>query len=298
MTQLQYKLFEFIYTSGLAPELETSLLEDFKLNEVDVEDVYCDTQLSKFEVRPEYIYVALQFPVFDKAKQGFLIKDLHCFWSDKQVIIIDRQNYKHFTQFINFQNQLLEDEEVITPGLFVAELLDFCMTKTYKAIMKFKTDIAQVESDLFTFMDDIDVLKDILTIKKNLVNFESVITPIQRVIRDLESKNKDRFSQEELERIDNSLDTINKMLNNLSNFQDQMDILMDTNDSMMIRSTSLNSKNISVVAIFGFASIFALSLINSLRTGIVEGNWIFLLLILALLVLITSGFYLIKKSNK
>jgi Mg2+ and Co2+ transporter CorA len=298
MTQVQYKLFEFIYTSGLAPELENTLLNDFGLNEVDVEDIYSDTQLSKFEIRQDYIYIALQFPIFDKAKQGFLIKDLHCFCSPNQVIIIDRQNYKHFTQFINFQDQLLEDEEFITPGLFVAELLDFCMTKTYKAIMKFKADIAQVESDLFAFMDDIDVLKDILTIKKNLVNFESVITPIQRTIRDLEAKNENRFSQEELERLDNSLDTINKIMNNLKNFQDQIDILMATNDSMMIRSTSLNSKNILLTSIFGFLAIFGLSLINSFRAGIIEGNWLFIFFIVVLTILIVTGFYFTQKNGK
>jgi Mg2+ and Co2+ transporter CorA len=294
MTRVDYKQFEFIYFSNLDKDLENVLSNQYQLNEVDIEDIYSDTQLSKIEIRLEYVYIALQFPIYDVYKQDFLIKDLHCFCFKKRVIIIDKQEYKHFKQFLTFQNQLMEDEESTSAGLFLAELLDFCMTKTYKAIMKFDEDLSQVESDLFAFMDDIDVLKDILTIKKSLVNFESVIIPFRRVISDLESKTNQRFTQEELERLDNSLDTVNKMLNKLNNFQDQIDILMQVNDSMMIRSTSISSKNIFVATLFGFSLLIGLVFVTIIKNAWVENNILLVNTYLSLVIVLISILFLIN----
>ena len=294
----QYNNFQFIYTTGTDDQLEQDLLNNYRINELDVEDISEDTQLSKIEVRSDYIYIALQFPVFDKFRKTFLTKEIHCFVSNSWVYIVNKQSYKHFEQFVNFQKQLLEDEEVITSYMFLAELLDFCMTKTYKAIMKFKVDIAQIETDLFEFTDDIDVLKDILIVKKNLVNFESVIEPFQQVISDLETKNKHRLTTNELERFDNSLDTINKILNNLQNFKEQIDLLTQTNDSMMNRNSNINSRNLNIMVLAGFVMLVTLNLASLFRLGSVDGNWIFGFLCLVIVVLIGIGFWIISSRDK
>lgn len=262
MEKVQYNQFAFYYTkSSVDPATEALLNEQFGINELDVEDIFSDTQLSKLELRRNYFYVALQIPEFDKAKQSFLIKDLHCFVSNDWVVIIDKQNYKHFQQFVNFQDQLLEDEEVMTSNMFFAEIIDFCMTKTYKAIMKFKNNILQLESDVFKFADDIDNLKEILILKKNLVNFESVIEPLQETLLELTQKVKLKVSSSESDRLENSLDTANKMLNNILNFKAQMNLLTQTNESLTRRNSNIGNKNLRITTLYGFASVLIVQIL-------------------------------------
>jgi magnesium transporter len=299
MTNIKYDKFDFYFTRVVGPDLEEELDQKYKINELDIEDISSGTQLSKLEVRRDYVYIAVQFPEFDKSTQKFLIKDLHCFVSNSWMVVIDKQNYKHFEQFLGFQQQLLEDEEVITPYLFFAEMLDFCMTKTYKAIMKFKSDISQVESDLFEFTNDIDVLKDILIIKKNLVNFESVIAPVQSVINELETKTRSKITTEETERLDNSLDTTNKIINNLNNFREQMDVLTQTNESLMNRNTSMNIKNLNLVVVSGFLAIFVIGFLNLLRFVILDGYIVyFVALVILFVASLVAGYMFWANSRK
>jgi Mg2+ and Co2+ transporter CorA len=287
MEKIQYKQFAFYYTTSVDAQIEAVLQDQFEINELDVEDIFSDTQLSKLEIRRNYFYIALQIPEFDKARQKFLIKDLHCFVSNDWVVIIDKQNYKHFQQFVNFQDQLLEDEEIISSNMFFAEILDFCMTKTYKAIMKFKTNISQLESDVFEFADDIDNLKEILILKKNLVNFESVIEPLQETIQDLTQKVKPQVSQSECDRLENSLDTANKILNNILNFKAQMILLTQTNESLTRRNSNIGNKGLRNITLWGFLALFVVQTLILFKPSPQEGQSsvvVFGLVVLALLI--------------
>jgi Mg2+ and Co2+ transporter CorA len=152
-------------------------------------------------------------------------------------LVIDRNESKHFKQFITFQERILSEEESIDPFIIFYELLDYVVTKAYKAIFKFRSDIADLESDLFKFENDLDVVKDILIIKKDLINFESYIEPLQDTILDLEIKSA-KFHPEAKDRLDSTLDIVKKILNNLRNFKEQMNLLSETNDALMTRSTN------------------------------------------------------------
>jgi Mg2+ and Co2+ transporter CorA len=219
--------FEFGYSHSFDSQMEDLLLTKYQILDYDVEDITAQTQLSKAEIRQNYVYVAIQLPEYDKASQKFVVKDLHCFISSRFFLVIDRNESKHFKQFITFQERILSEEESIDPFIIFYELLDYVVTKAYKAIFKFRSDIADLESDLFKFENDLDVVKDILIIKKDLINFESYIEPLQDTILDLEIKSA-KFHPEAKDRLDSTLDIVKKILNNLRNFKEQMNLLSET----------------------------------------------------------------------
>jgi magnesium transporter len=290
--------FEFAYSFGVDDALESKLEEVYRIHESDIEDIFTDAQLSKMEVRSDYVYVAIQFPEFDKSSQKFLIKELHCFVSNNWLLVVDKHKYKHFQQFMNFEQQILEGEEDMSSFLMFAELLDFCMIKTYKAIARFKTEIAEIESDLFEFANDLDVLKDILIIKKNLVNFESVIEPLRDLIIELQTKYK-KLKPIDLERLDNSLDTIKKTLNNLENFKEQMSLLSETNESLISRSTNNTVRTLTAVSLIGLVPTFWVGFFGmNVHFGFGEGNFVPLILVTALIAFSCGGlYYLFKKKG-
>jgi magnesium transporter len=298
MVKAKYNKFDFLSASGVDEMLENTLEVEYGINSLDVEDIFSDTQLSKIEIRSSYVYVALQFPEFDKSYQKFFVKDLHCFVSRSWVIVIDKQGYKHFQQFVNFQDQLLEDEHETTSFVFFAELLEFCTTKTYKVLPKFRQEINQIESDLFEFTNDIDVLKDILIMKKNLVNFESVVGPIKDVIVELEYKAKRLLEQDEVDKFDNSLDIIKKIINNLQNFKEQMNLLSETNESMIGRSTNNQVRALTAVSLIGLVPTFWVGFFGmNVHFGFVENSFVPLIVVIGLITVSCSVLYWFFKKK-
>jgi magnesium transporter len=289
----QYE-FLFLYFTGVDDDLERTLGEDYNIDESDVEDIFTDTQLSKIEIREKYIYIAIQFPEFDKSTQRFIIKDLHCFVSDDWLIVIDKNEYKHFKQFINFEQQIVD---FMNSFLMFAELLDFCTTKTYKMITKFKSQIIELESDLFTFQDDLDVLKDILIFKKNIINFQSVIEPLRGVMVELQQKNK-KLRPIDVEWLDNSLDTIKKIINNLQNFKEQMVLLSDTNEALINRTTNNRVRTLTAVSLIGLVPSFWVGFFGmNVHFGFSEDSLVPLILISSIIFVSCGGLLLLFRKK-
>jgi magnesium transporter len=230
--------FEYRYISFLDEEFRKELEEKYNIEELDIEDVFTDTQLSKIERRPNYMYVALQFPEFDKNQRHFTPKEVHCFVSKKYVLLINKNGYKHLEQFNQYRNSVF-NYEPDSINMFY-EMLDYCVKKTYRVVQKFKIEISQIENNIFSFENNFrDLLKEILIVKRNLIYFISIIYPLQTVIEEIQSKHIAFWDKEEgVEELDDSLDKIKKIVNNLKNFKEQMALLTETNESLTARNTN------------------------------------------------------------
>jgi Mg2+ and Co2+ transporter CorA len=244
---VEHNRLNYVYIDGLDDTLRNTLETTYHIQSLDIEDIFTDTQLSKIEQRPNYLYIALQFPEFDKSKGQFLNKEVHCIISQEVLLVINKHEFKGLTQFNNLKNVVLQDN----PGSFniFYEMLDFIVTRTYKTISKFKQEITQIERDIFDFEDSKDLVKDILIIKRNIINFASIIVPLDVLIRDLQSKRGTLITSEGIEKLDDSLDKIKKMLNNLNNFKEQMALLTESNEALIARSTNETIQALTIVNI-------------------------------------------------
>jgi len=242
--------FEYRYIAQTNDELKKELTDKYHVNEFDIEDVFTETQLSKVERRPEYMYVALQFPEYAEDNRQFLAKEIHCFITDGSLLIIDKHNFKHIQQFDDWQ-ATNQPTNLNSFQLFY-EMFDFCINKSYRVIRKFNVEINQIEVDIFNFNSrPKDLLKDIMITKRNLVNFASIIQPLQAVVEEIQQKHIKAFENGDgLEAIDDSLDKIKKMVNNLKNFKEQVDTLSQTNENIIIRNTNDVIKILTIFNLF------------------------------------------------
>ena len=87
---LDKKDFQFKIFHGLDDELKTTLKNQYQIEELDIEDVFTSTQLSKREIKKDYLYIALQCPEYDKDDRKFLNKEIHCIVSERYFLIIDK----------------------------------------------------------------------------------------------------------------------------------------------------------------------------------------------------------------
>jgi Mg2+ and Co2+ transporter CorA len=247
MEVTQFKTFEYLFVEGLSDELEESLTDEYGLEELDIEDIFTNTQLSKIEQRKNYLYVALQFPEFEKSKSIFIIKEVHCIISEQYFILIDKNYHKHAIQFNNLRASLFEDA-VSSYDLFF-EMLDFFVTKDFRAISKFRSETTDLENLIFALDDQNDLIQDLLVLKRNISTFYNVVLPLTAVISDLQSKYSQKLSAIDAEKIDDTLDKLKKMTNNLSTISSHANLLTEANNAIIARSTNQIIKTLTSINI-------------------------------------------------
>lgn len=256
--------FDYQLIKGLDEELKITLFEKYKIEELDIEDVYTSTQLSKIEQRKDYLYVALQFPEYDKVKRHFDLKEIHCFINPGYFLVIDKDNFKHLNQFDNLKETFLSHDYDSFDVFY--EMLDFFVTKIFRVIGKFRAEIADLERGLFDEGGDKeDLITEIQIIKRNLINFTSIISPLKTLIEEMQTKYTAFIDADGKEFLDDSLDKVKKMMNNLGNFRDQMVMITETNESLIARNTNetikiLTAVNLIAVVPTALASFFGMNL--------------------------------------
>jgi magnesium transporter len=248
---------KFFLALGLDENVRQSLEQDFQIEELDIEDVFTNTQLSKIERRKNYLYVALQFPEYDKANQTFISKEVHTFLSHNFLLVVDKNEFKYCERFKNLLHRLVEDPEDHFEVFY--EMVDFIITNIFRVIGKFREDIVNIEKDLFSFEKSQDNLKEILIVKKNLINFMSTLTPLESALTDLQSRKISLIDEEGKEMLDDSLDKIKKMLNNLRNFKEQLTLLTETNESLISRSTNQTLQVLTSISLIAVVPTFLAS---------------------------------------
>lgn len=290
------KYFKLI--SGLNPDLKLDLVKVYEIAPLDVEDVFTSNQLSKIEQKPNYLYVALQFPEYEKTRRSFVIKELHCFISSEYFLVIDKHNFKYLQKFDNIKFNL--NINLNTPFSVFYEMLDFIITQLFRVIGKFRQEIEVVEKEVFADNQKSDFLLEVLIIKRNLINFLSIVSPLEKVLIDLQEKYNNFVDEDGRERLDDSLDKIIKILNNLSNFQEQITLLHLTNEAQTTRSTNQIIKTLTVVNIIVLiptivASIFGMNVHFGWNTE--ETNFTPLFLILVSMIFFTFSVILFFKKK-
>lgn len=249
MERTEFKNFQFYFVSGLSDQLEELLVHEYKIDELDIEDIFTNTQLPKREIRKSYLYVALHFPSFDDSTGSFVIKEIHCIVNNDAFLLIDKDDHKHAIQFNRLAPNLYEEES--TPYDLFFEALDFFVTRDFRAISRFKGELNDLEQDIFKFEVENDLVKDILILKRNLSTFYSTIVPLSEVVNDLQ-KTRHSLSQQDIEKLDDTLDKLKKMINNLDTMIKHADLLSESNNALIAQSTNEVIRiltSISIIAI-------------------------------------------------
>jgi magnesium transporter len=297
MEVFDFKQFQFVFVQGLSDELEDALINEYKIQELEIEDIFTNTQLSKIEQRSDYLYTAFQFPEFDKNKGQFIIKEVHCLISNEFFLLIDKHHHKHAIQFNNLKSNLF-DTGISSYDLFY-EMLDFFVTKDFRAISRFKSEINELEQDIFTFDIQNDLVQDILILKRNLSSFYSVVLPLSIVVTELQTKYATKLNRQDVEKLDDTLDKLKKMINNLDTMIKHANLLSESNNALIARSTNEVIRiltSISIIAIVP-TMLFSFFGMNVFFGWSDSQNFVPLLGVVMLSLSLTFGVYLYFKKR-
>jgi magnesium transporter len=269
--------------------LEVShLAERFDFHELDIEDVLSKRQRPKIDEYPEYIFVVLHFPFYDKTVRRLNAAELDVFLGPDFVITLPNVELLPVTYLF----RRCEDDPDLRAELFskgsgyllyhiLDDLFDYC----FPILDKIGAKLDSIEPAIFEERSE-DVVRDISNAKQELIAYRKIIKPERATLRLLE-RSTQRFLPEELEvYYDDIVDASERIWDLLDNYKEVIESLESTNESFIFHKQQYRLQLLTVVTVILLpltllASIFGMN-VKVPGEGDMAAFWIILVAMLAL----------------
>src|ERR687897_3220267 len=225
------------WTHGDEPSaLEAALLaERFGFHELDIEDVLSKRQRPKIDEYPDYLFVVLHFPFYDKAVQRLNAAELDIFVGPTFLITLPNVELHPVTYLFNRCESDVElREELFSKGsgYLLYEVLDDLFDYCGPILDKILTKLDAIEDEIFKGRSE-EVVRDISNAKQEIISYRKIVKPERATLRVLERYTQ-RFLPEELEvYFDDIVDASERIDDLLDNYKEVVEALEQTNESVI-----------------------------------------------------------------
>jgi magnesium transporter len=235
LTELSANGLTWINLSIPDAESAEQLAERFEWHELDIEDVLSKRQRPKIDEYPDYLFVVLHFPVYDKAVQRLNAAELDFFLGHEYLVTLPNVELLPVTRLF----QRCVDDETLREDLFskgsgyllyhvLDDLFDYCFPILDKMGHKLDT----VEDEMFEGRAE-EVVRDLSNVKQEIISYRKIIKPERTTLRALERRAQ-RFLPEELDvYFDDIVDSAERIWDLLDNYKEVVEGLESTNESVI-----------------------------------------------------------------
>ena len=242
------------------------LEEHFEFHPLDYEDVLSRNQRPKIDEYPDYLFIVLHFPVYDKTVGRLNAAELDIFIGPDFLITLPNSPlppveylFERCRSSQEVRNAMLSKGSGYLLYKIVDDSFDYC----FPMLRKIGNKLERLEEDIFEGLAD-EVVRDLSNSKQEIINFRKVIRPQRAVLRDLE-RTKQRYLAEDLEvYFDDIVDASERIWDMLENFKEVVEALEDTNESVLSHRVNevlrvLTAFSVVILPLTLFASIFGMN---------------------------------------
>src|SRR4051794_12963945 len=244
------------------------LEENFDFHALDYEDVLSRNQGPKLDVYDEYLFIVLQFPIFDSAARRLGAGELDLFVGPGFLITIPNQPLQPVEYLFERCRQKEEIREQLFSrgsGYLLYRLVDDSFDYCFPMLRKIGNKLDALEDDIFEGRSE-EVVRDISNVKQEIINFRKVIRPQRPVLRDLE-RVKQRYLATDLDLeiyFDDIVDAHERIWDMLENYKEVVEALAETNESVISHRVNdilrvLTSISVIVLPLTLIASIWGMN---------------------------------------
>jgi magnesium transporter len=244
------------------------LEEHFDFHPLDYEDVLSRNQRPKIDVYDDYLFIVLQFPIFDRTARRLGAGELDLFVGADFLITIPNQAL----QPVEYLFERCRQKEEIRDQLFsrgsgylLYRLVDDGFDYCFPMLRKISNKLDVLEEEIFEGRSE-EIVRDISNVKQEIINFRKVIRPQRPVLRDLE-KVKRRYLAPDMDLeiyFDDIVDAHERIWDMLENYKEVVEALEDTNESVISHRVNdilrvLTSISVIVLPLTLLASIWGMN---------------------------------------
>src|SRR4051812_14466986 len=170
--------------------LETAWLEEhFDFHALDFEDVLSRNQRPKIDEYPDYLFIVLHFPVFDRAVGRLNAGELDIFVGPDYLVTIPNQPLQpvqYLFERCRQKEELREQHFSQGSGFLLYRIVDDSFDYCFPMLRKIGNKLDAIEDEIFSGHSE-EVVRDISNVKQEIINFRKVVRPQRTVLRDLEN---------------------------------------------------------------------------------------------------------------
>jgi magnesium transporter len=218
--------------------IESAWLEEhFDFHALDLEDVLSRNQRPKIDEYPDYLFIVLHFPVFDRTVGRLNAGELDIFVGPDFLVTIPNAPLQPVSYLFERCRQKEELREQIFSrgsGYLLYRIVDDSFDYCFPMLRKIGNKLDALEDEIFEGRSE-DIVRDISNAKQEIINFRKVIRPQRTVLRDLE-KLKQRFLAPDMDLeiyFDDIVDAHERIWDMLENYKEVIEGLEDTNESVI-----------------------------------------------------------------
>jgi magnesium transporter len=282
LTELNANGLTWINLSSPDEESSEALSERFRWHPLDIEDVLSKRQRPKIDEYPDYLFVVLHFPVYDKAVQRLNAAELDLFLGNGHLVTLPNVELLPVTRLF----QRCVDDEALRDDLFskgsgyllyhvLDDLFDYCFPILDKIGHKLDT----VEDEMFEGHAE-EIVRDLSNVKQEIISYRKIIKPERQTLKALERRTE-RFLPEELDvYFDDIVDSAERIWDLLDNYKEVVEGLESTNESVI---SHRHNEVLRVLTVFTvlllpltlIASVFGMN-VEYPGEGTAAGFWVIL----------------------
>jgi magnesium transporter len=265
------------------------LVEHFDFHPLDIEDVMSRNQRPKIDEYPEYLFIVLHFPIFDKQVGRLNAGELDLFIGPDYVITLPNQPLKpveYLFERCRTNEEVREQLLSQGTGYLLYQIVDQSFDYCFPMLRKIGNKLEQLEEEIFGGLSE-EVVRDISNVKQEIINFRKTIRPQRTVLRDLE-RTKQRYMAEDMEvYFDDIVDASERIWDMLENYKEVVEALEDTNESVLSHRIDdilrvLTAISVIVLPLTFIASLWGMN-VGIPGEGSVAAFWIIVGVMVALL---------------
>lgn len=258
----------WVHLDSLNPDAATSLAERFGWHPLDLEDVLSKRQRPKIDEYPEYLFVVLHFPVYDKAVQRLNAAELDVFLGSDFLVTLPNVELLPVTRLFRRCEEDAELRESLFgkgSGYLLYHVLDDLFDYCFPILDKIGHKLDSIEDEMFEGRSE-EVVRDLSNVKQEIISYRKIVKPERSTLRLLE-RHTERFLPEELELyFDDIVDAAERIWDLLDNYKEVVEALEDTNESVISHKQSdvlriLTIISVTMLPLFVITGIFGMNVL-------------------------------------
>src|ERR687884_1300474 len=263
---VEYDGLRWINIERPAPVDQAWLEEHFEFHPLDYEDVRSRNQRPKIDEYDDYLFIVLQFPVFDKKIGRLNAEELDIFMGPDYLITLPNgplQPVEYLFERCRANEDFREQLFSRGPGYLLYKVVDDSFDYCFPMLRKMGNKLDRIEGEIFEGRAE-EVVRDLSNVKQEIINFRKIVRPQRPVLRDLE-KTKQRYMADDLEiYFDDIVDASERIWDMLENFKEVVEALEVTNESVLNHRLNdvlrvLTAFSVVVLPLTLLASIFGMN---------------------------------------
>ena len=226
------------------------LEEHFDFHPLDYEDVLSRNQRPKVDEYPEYLFVVLHFPRFDKSIGRLNAAELDMFVGPDFVITLPNEPLQPLEYLFERCKTREDQREALFakgPGYLLYKIVDDCVDASFPMLRKMGNKLERLEEDIFEGRSG-EIVRDISNVKQEIINFRKIVRPQRTALRDLERTK--RYIPEGLDiYFDDINDASERIWDMLENFKEVVEGLESTNESVLSHQVNDVLKALTAISV-------------------------------------------------